>query len=118
MLKCKPRNLVRLLDVIWSEDDVYLVLELINGGEFFELRKRKEKCVRSDGGKRYCMAAGALPEQTAQGFWRQLLSAVDYLHREGVCHRDISEKTFSLWCVFLKTCFQKKSLKIWFSIAI
>lgn len=43
-------NLVRMLDVIWSDDDVYLVLELINGGEFFE----------------YCMAAGALPEPTAQ----------------------------------------------------
>jgi serine/threonine protein kinase len=36
------------------------------------------------------MAAGALSEASAQSFWRQLVGAVDYMHSEGVCHRDIS----------------------------
>jgi serine/threonine protein kinase len=34
--KLRHPNLVRMLDVIWAEDDVYLVMELISGGEFFE----------------------------------------------------------------------------------
>jgi serine/threonine protein kinase len=67
-------NLVRMLDTIWADDDVFIVMELISGGEFFE----------------YCMAAGALPEAQAQVYWRQLVSGVDYLHRGGICHRDIS----------------------------
>ncbi len=39
-------NLMRMLETIWTEDDIYLVLELIDGGEFFE----------------YCSAAGRLNE--------------------------------------------------------
>ncbi len=66
-------NLVRMLDTIWDGDNIYMVMELISGGEFFE----------------FCVAAGALTEPQAQGFWRQLVSGVDYLHRGGISHRDI-----------------------------
>ena len=42
---------MRMLDSIWTEDDIYLVLELIDGGEFFE----------------YCSAAGRLTELQGDG---------------------------------------------------
>lgn len=73
MERVRHPNLMRMLEVIWTEDDIYLVLELIDGGEFFE----------------YCSAAGQLTEQQARTFWRQLLGGVDYLHRSFICHRDI-----------------------------
>ena len=88
-------NLVRMLDTIWADDDVFIVMELINGGEFFE----------------YCMAAGALGEPQAQCFWRQLVSGVDYLHRGGICHRDISKQSLG-WSLFWLTP-SFKSWRIW-----
>lgn len=48
-------------------------MELVDGGDMFDYLDRR----------------GALPEPMARSFWRQLLSAVDYLHRKGVVHRDI-----------------------------
>jgi PAS domain-containing protein len=66
-------NLIRLLDTIWTEDEIFMVMELLNGGEMFE----------------YCASIGALPEQHARNFWRQLVGGVDYLHRSFICHRDI-----------------------------
>merc|ERR1711991_549623 len=66
-------NLVRMYDNINVGDDIFVVMELIDGGEFFE----------------YCERIGCLPEKEARVFWRQLASGVDYLHRMGICHRDI-----------------------------
>ncbi len=37
----------------------------------------------------FCFDAGPLPEAKARMFFRDVLGAVDYLHRKGIVHRDL-----------------------------
>ncbi len=80
--RVKHPNLVRMFDVISTPEEVLVIMELIDGGEMFD----------------FCERSGALPENQARVMWRQLLSGVDYLHRGGVCHRDIKLDNLVLDC--------------------
>lgn len=48
-------------------------MDYISGGELFE----------------YIQQRGRIPEATARRFMRQLINAVNYMHRMGVVHRDL-----------------------------
>jgi serine/threonine protein kinase len=66
-------NIVQLYDSVMSRNRLYLVMELVNGGELLS----------------YCFDTGPLPEVKARQFFRDILAAVDYLHRKGIVHRDL-----------------------------
>ncbi|KAN0025327.1 hypothetical protein ACTFIU_003587 [Dictyostelium citrinum] len=73
MKKLKHKNIIQLIEVFDSNDHLYLVLELIRGGELFD--KIVEK--------------GNYSEKDACNLVRQIVSAVEYMHQHGVCHRDL-----------------------------
>lgn len=56
-----------------SRDAVYIVLELMQGGELFD-RITKQ---------------GHLSEQFTRFLFRQMVLAVKYLHSQGITHRDL-----------------------------
>lgn len=65
-------NIVRLYEVFESDDFVYLVQEVCDGGElFFYVTKSKH-----------------LTEEEAANIMRQIFSAINYCHSNQVCHRD------------------------------
>ncbi|CAK85880.1 unnamed protein product (macronuclear) [Paramecium tetraurelia] len=64
-----------------SESKAYVVMELIEGQEMFEV-------LNSLG--HYC-------EEDAKEIFKQLLSAIEYMHRNGICHRDL--KPNNILCV-------------------
>ncbi len=66
-------NIVQLFDCVHGVDCMYLVMEVITGGELLS----------------FCFDEGALPEAQARSFFRDILGAVDYLHRKGIVHRDL-----------------------------
>ncbi len=66
-------NIVQLFDCVMSANRLYLIMALVNGGELLS----------------YCFDAGPLPEVQARQFFRDILAAVDYLHRKGIVHRDL-----------------------------
>ena len=66
-------NIVSIYDSDRDVDMAYLVLELVDG---LDLKQHL------DGGRRYTL------EQTA-ALMNDLLSALDYAHRQGIVHRDI-----------------------------
>ncbi|XP_076783594.1 sperm motility kinase Z-like [Arvicanthis niloticus] len=66
-------NIVSLLQVIETEQNIYLIMELAQGEELLS-RVRK---------------AGCLKEDEARSIFVQLLSAIGYCHGEGVVHRDL-----------------------------
>lgn len=61
------------VQVFLTEDSLGLCLEYANGGELFERVK----------------AAGRFEEDMARFFFQQLLSGVQFLHENGVAHRDL-----------------------------
>merc|ERR1711953_1230553 len=66
-------NVVKLLEAYESRTCVYLVMELVTGGELFDRIVEK----------------GSYTEKDAVDLIKQVLSAVAYMHSEGVVHRDL-----------------------------
>ncbi|KAL6257949.1 hypothetical protein P5V15_011547 [Pogonomyrmex californicus] len=66
-------NIVQLLETYEDKHKVYLVMELVTGGELFDRIVEK----------------GSYTEKDASGLIRQVLEAVDYMHDQGVVHRDL-----------------------------
>ncbi|XP_031236164.1 sperm motility kinase Z-like [Mastomys coucha] len=66
-------NIVSLLQVIETEQNIYLIMEVAQGQQ---LRHRVQE-------------AGCLKEDEARSIFVQLLSAIEYCHGEGIVHRDL-----------------------------
>lgn len=78
--KLKHQNIVRMYEALYHEDNIYLILEYVGGGELFD----------------YIMGRGRINEKMAIKFFRQMVSAVGYCHRNGVCHRDLKPENLIL----------------------
>lgn len=59
--------------MVETSDSIYIMMEYANGGELFD----------------YIVANKRVKEKEARGFFRQVLSAVDYCHHNAVIHRDL-----------------------------
>lgn len=66
-------NIVQLLETFEDKHKVYLIMELVTGGELFDRIVQK----------------GSYTEKDASDLIRQVLEAVDYMHEQGVVHRDL-----------------------------
>jgi len=73
MKQLKHEHILPLIEVFENKDNIYLVLELVTGGELFD------KIVER----------GNYNEKDASGIVAQILGAVSYLHTQGVVHRDL-----------------------------
>ncbi|KAK2964485.1 putative serine/threonine protein kinase [Blattamonas nauphoetae] len=72
-------NIVKVYDGVPGAKSTYIVMELIRGGELFDLVARQK-----------------LPEAHARYFFRQMLSAVLYMHQHGIVHRDLKPENIML----------------------
>ncbi|EMC94698.1 hypothetical protein BAUCODRAFT_558349 [Baudoinia panamericana UAMH 10762] len=73
-------NIVRLYDVWENRNELYLIMEYVDGGELFhyvDLRK-------------------GLPEDETIYIFRQIVSALLYCHRLLICHRDLKPENILL----------------------
>ncbi|XP_072958858.1 CBL-interacting protein kinase 24-like [Typha angustifolia] len=73
-------NIVRLHEVLASRTKIYIILELITGGELFDKIVHK----------------GKLHEYEARKYFQQLIDAIDYCHSRGVYHRDLKPENLLL----------------------
>lgn len=69
---CHP-NIIHLHEVLASRSKIYMVLELVKGGELFDRVSN----------------AGRLSENLCRHYFQQLIAAVGYCHSRGVFHRDL-----------------------------
>ena len=72
MKKLDHPNIVRLYESFEDEQNVYLVLEICEGGELFDR----------------IIAAKYYDELEARRIFRQIIKGILYCHSKGVCHRD------------------------------
>ena len=76
--KIKHPNIVKLYDVKFKKDYIYLVMEYCNGGSLSEALNN------------YILLNGKpFSEKIVQYIMKQILSAVECLHKHGVTHRDL-----------------------------
>jgi len=73
MTKLQHPHILPLIEVFENKDYIFLVLELVTGGELFDRIVEK----------------GNYTEKDASSIVKQILLAVQYLHNEGVVHRDL-----------------------------
>lgn len=73
MKHIKHPNVVKLIEVLSSHSKIYLVLELVTGGEL--LNKVKEK--------------SSLSEEEARFYFQQIISAVAFCEKQHIAHRDL-----------------------------
>jgi len=77
-------SIVRLVDAFETKADIYIVMELVEGGMLVDRLISMQKFRESD----------------AQYVMKQLLEAVNYLHNRGVVHRDL--KLDNILCTYEK----------------
>jgi len=80
MTKLNHPNVVRLHKVVDTETKLYLVMELLTGGELFDR----------------IVAKGHYTEGDAQTLTRTIVKTMHYLHSQGVAHRDLKPENILL----------------------
>ncbi|GJR09758.1 SNF1-related protein kinase catalytic subunit alpha KIN10-like protein [Tanacetum coccineum] len=73
-------HIIRLYEVIETPLDIYVVMEYVKSGELFD----------------YIVEKGRLHENEARKIFQQIISGVEYCHRNMVVHRDLKPENILL----------------------
>ena len=91
MKMVKHKNIVGMIEVLASKTKIFIVLELVTGGELFD------KIVQ----------VGKLNEDQARFYFQQLIEGVEYCHKLGICHRDLKPEVNTPYSLLYHFFFQK-----------
>ncbi|KAI8147967.1 kinase-like domain-containing protein [Fennellomyces sp. T-0311] len=67
------KNVVHVYEVFTDNENIYVAMEYVEGGELFEKIKLRHR----------------LEEPLAKRWFREIIEAVDYIHKNGIVHRDL-----------------------------
>jgi serine/threonine protein kinase len=82
----KHKYVIEMIEVLASKTKIFIVLELVTGGELF--------------GK--IVSSKKFSEEQAMFYFLQLVEGVEYCHKLGVCHRDLKpEVSDFVWIVYI-----------------
>ncbi|GAU37046.1 hypothetical protein TSUD_207520, partial [Trifolium subterraneum] len=73
-------NIVRLHEVLASQNKIYIILEFVMGGELYD----------------QIVQLGKLSENESRRYFQQLIDAVAHCHKKGVYHRDLKPENLLL----------------------
>ena len=76
----KHPNVIELADVYETADRIFIVMEVMNGGELFD----------------YVVEKGTLSETEASVIVRKITSAIAHMHAKGIIHRDLKPENLLL----------------------
>ncbi|KAK9723664.1 hypothetical protein RND81_05G016500 [Saponaria officinalis] len=79
MQRLRHPNIIRIIEVLATKTEVYIVMEYAKGGELFDK-----------------VAKGRFSENLGRRYFQQLISAVGYCHSRGVFHRDLKPENLLL----------------------
>merc|ERR1719456_2192593 len=80
MKSLKHPHVVHLREVMQTANHIYMVLEVIAGGELFDKIVEAKK----------------FDEDTGRRYFQQLVAGVRYCHQQGIAHRDIKPENLLL----------------------
>lgn len=73
-------HIMRVYDLIESEEGIFIVMEYLEGGELYDLILKRQK----------------FSEAESRMYFQQLIHAIEYCHMHGVVHRDIKPENILL----------------------
>lgn len=73
-------NIIKLFDVYITDEKIFIVMELMEGGELFD----------------YVVQKGTLTEDEASSIVRSVTSALVYMHQKNIVHRDLKPENLLL----------------------
>jgi serine/threonine protein kinase len=71
---CQHPSIIRFFDVFENQDYIYIVMELLKGGDFFSYLSDRNFTI---------------PERRAKQIAAQIGTAIFFLHQFGIAHRDL-----------------------------
>ena len=75
-------NIIRLLEVVETENSYYMVMELVSGGDVMHhILSNKRSC---------------LEEHIVKKYIKQIITAIHYMHEAGIIHRDLKVENLLL----------------------
>ena len=75
-------NIIRLLEVVETENSYYMVMELVSGGDVMHhIMNSKNSC---------------LDEPIVKKYVKQIITAIQYMHEAGIVHRDLKVENLLL----------------------
>jgi hypothetical protein len=77
-------NIIKLEDTFESNERIYMIMEVMKGGELFD----------------YVVEKGTLSEEEASILVRKITSAVAHMHSMNIIHRDLKPGMFPSWWLF------------------
>ena len=77
MIKLDHPNIIKLYEVYENESYIYLIMEYCRGGELFD-----RVIAKTEKGQQYT-------EKEAASLFKQIMSAINYCHKNGIVHRDL-----------------------------
>lgn len=80
MKELRHQHICQLMQVIETDEKIFMVLEYCPGGELFD----------------YIVAKDRLSESEARFFFRQIIAALAYIHSKGYAHRDLKPENLLL----------------------
>ena len=80
MRKLDHENIIKLYQIYESDNHINLILELLKGGELFDRLIKK----------------GHYSEQDASTLMKNLLGALNHMHKRGIMHRDLKPENIIL----------------------
>ena len=66
-------NIIKLYELIETNNKIYIVTEYIDGGELYQ----------------NIIKQGKLDQNKAKIYFWQIIQGIKYLHQNGICHRDL-----------------------------
>lgn len=73
MKKVDHINIVKLYDVYQTTNNMYIITELCEDGDFYSFLQKKKK----------------IEEEEAKNYLKQIMKGIKYLHMNGIIHRDL-----------------------------
>ena len=73
MKELNNKNIIKILDYFEDENYIFIVMEYINGGNLYSFIKKRMK----------------LKEKMAKYIFKQIISAINYIHKHNIVHKDI-----------------------------
>ena len=73
MKELENKNIIKILDYFEDKDFIFIVMEYVNGGNLYNLLKKRRK----------------LSEKMAKFIYKQIVLSLKYIHSHNIVHRDI-----------------------------